>query len=184
LELPHDSNSLKGTVYFVISGKKWHNSLRLLCGFSHYFASVGNIDNTSLTCECDCVAYFAQMLKIFAQIMANFSALEMRPHPLPYAYARRLECKSRFQSNDLGRYAGETWNLRGHTRIFERAYYLRPNNASHVAVARTMCHAGTKSARPSITPSPEPQWGLTLIEPLRPYYLGSGRRSRSDGGKL
>jgi len=33
--------------------------------------------------------YFAQILKIFAQIMANFSALRMQPHPLhpmPYAY--------------------------------------------------------------------------------------------------
>jgi len=27
-------------------------------------------------------AHFAQMLKIFARIMANFSALRMRPHPL------------------------------------------------------------------------------------------------------
>jgi len=74
--------------------------------------------------------------------------------------------------------------LRGHTRIFARAYYLRPNNASHVAVGSTMCHAETKSARPFIAPSPEPQWGLTLIEPLRPYYLGSGRRSRSNGRQL
>ena len=47
-----------------------------------------------------------------------------------------------------------------------------------------LCYAGTKSARPSIAPSLEPQWGLTLIELLRPYYLGSGRRSRSDGRKL
>ena len=74
--------------------------------------------------------------------------------------------------------------LRGHIRIFARAYHRRPNNASHVAVGRTMCHAGTKSARPSIAPSSEPRWGLNLIEPLRPYYLGSGRRSRSDGRKL
>jgi len=74
--------------------------------------------------------------------------------------------------------------LRRHTRIFARAYYPRPNSVSHVVVGRTTCHAGTKSARPSIAPSPEPQWGLTLIEPLRPYYLGSGRRSRSDGRKL
>jgi len=34
-------------------------------------------------------AYFAQMLKIFAQIMANFSALGMRPHPL-HPHAVRL----------------------------------------------------------------------------------------------
>ena len=47
-----------------------------------------------------------------------------------------------------------------------------------------MCHAGTKSARPSIAPSPDPQWGLTLTEPLRPYSLDYNRRSRSDGRKL
>jgi len=46
-----------------------------------------------------------------------------------------------------------------------------------------MCHAGTKSARPTHTPSSEPQCGceLTLTEPLRPYSLGSNRRSRSNG---
>ena len=65
-----------------------------------------------------------------------------------------------------------------------RTCYLRLNNASHAAIASTMCHAGTNSARPSIAPLSEPQWGLTLIEPLRPYYLGSGRRSRNDGRKL
>ena len=74
--------------------------------------------------------------------------------------------------------------LRRHTRIFTKAYYLQPNNVSHVAVGRTMCRAGTKSARPFIAPSHEPRWGLTLIEPLRPYYIGSGRRSRIDGRKL
>ena len=47
-----------------------------------------------------------------------------------------------------------------------------------------MCHVETKSARPSIAPSSEPRWGLTLIEPLRPYYLGSGRISRRDGRNL
>ena len=47
--------------------------------------------------------------------------------------------------------------LRGHTRIFARAYFLRLNNVSHVAVGRTMCHAGTKSARPSIASLSEPR---------------------------
>ena len=74
--------------------------------------------------------------------------------------------------------------LRGHTRVFARAYYPPPNNVTHVAVGRTMFYAGTKSARPSIAPSSEPQWGLTLIEPLRPYYLGYNRKSSSDGRKL
>ena len=66
---------------------------------------------------------------------------------------------------------------------FAKNYFLRPNNVSHMAAGRTMCHAGTKSARPSITPLPKPQWGLTLIEALRPHYLSSGRRSRCDWRK-
>jgi len=76
------------------------------------------------------------------------------------------------------------------TPNIERAYQdfcerllLRLNNVSHVAAGRTMCHGGTKSARSSIAPSSEPQWGLTLIEPFRPYYLDYNR-SRSDGRKL
>ena len=86
----------------------------------------------------------------------------------------------------------EHQTLRGHTRILARAYYLRPNNALHwygvpliwSPLGRIICHAGTKSARPSIPPSSEHQCGLTLIEPPRPYYLSSGRRSRNDGRKL
>jgi len=34
-----------------------------------------------------------------------------------------------------------------------------------------MCHAGTKSARPSIAPLSEPQWGLPLTDPPHPYSL-------------
>jgi len=74
--------------------------------------------------------------------------------------------------------------VRGHTRISARAYFLRLNNVSHMATERTMCHAGTKSGRPSIAPSPEPQWGLTLTEPPLPYSLDYNRRSRSDGVQL
>ena len=47
-----------------------------------------------------------------------------------------------------------------------------------------MYYAGTKSARPYVVPSSEPQWGLTLIETPRPYSLDYNRRSRSDGRKL
>jgi len=71
--------------------------------------------------------------------------------------------------------------MRGHTRIFVRAYYLRLNNVSHVAVGRIMCHAGTK---PSIAALPRPQWGLTQIDWLRLFYLDSSKRNRSDGRKL
>jgi len=39
-----------------------------------------------------------------------------------------------------------------------------------------MCRAGTKSARPSIAPLSEPQWGLPLTEPPRPYSLDYNRR--------
>jgi len=39
LELPHDSSSLKDSVYFAIRGKKeWQNIPRLFCRFGHYFA--------------------------------------------------------------------------------------------------------------------------------------------------
>ena len=58
------------------------------------------------------------------------------------------------------------------------------NSPSHVAVARTMCHVGTKKVRPSIAPSSEAQWGLTPTEPLHPYFYGSTRRDRSDRKKL
>ena len=47
-----------------------------------------------------------------------------------------------------------------------------------------MCHAGTKSARPSIAPLSETQWGMPLTEPPRPYSLDYNRRCRSDGRKL
>jgi len=47
-----------------------------------------------------------------------------------------------------------------------------------------MCHAGTNSARPSVTPLPEPQWGLPLTEPPRPYSFDYNRRNRSNGRKL
>ena len=72
---------------------------------------------------------------------------------------------------------------KGHTSIFARAYYPRPNNVSHVAVGRTMCHAAIKSTGPSIRASSDPQSELTLIEPLCPYYH-HWKRSRSNGGKL
>jgi len=66
---------------------------------------------------------------------------------------------------------------------FCETYFLQLNNVSHVAAGRTMCHAGTKSARPFIAPLSEPQWGLPLTEPPRPYTLDCNR-SRSDGRKL
>jgi len=47
-----------------------------------------------------------------------------------------------------------------------------------------MCHVGTKSARPSVTPLSKPQWGLPLTGPPRRYSLNYNRRSRSDGRKL
>jgi len=79
----------------------------------------------------------------------------------------------------------DTPNIERHTRIFVRAYFLRLNNVSHVAVGRSMCHAGTKSVlRPSIAPLSEPQRGLPLTEPPCPYSHDYNRRSRSDGRKL
>ena len=74
--------------------------------------------------------------------------------------------------------------LRGHNRNFARAYFLRPNNVGlpHVVARRTMCHAGTKSVRPSTAPLPEPQWGLTLIEPPVPTLSTATEEARAMGG--
>ena len=49
--------------------------------------------------------------------------------------------------------------LRRRTRNYVRACYLRPNSVSPLAVARNICHVGTKSARPFIAPSFKPQQG-------------------------
>ena len=76
LELSHDSSLLKGSVYFAVRGRKNGKIV------SDYFALVWKIDTTSLTLHVNAAVYFAQILKIFAQIMVNFSALGMRPHPL------------------------------------------------------------------------------------------------------
>jgi len=42
--------------------------------------------------------YFSQILKIFAQIMANFSAFGMRPHP-QHPYAVRLCLQNKLNVN-------------------------------------------------------------------------------------
>ena len=51
--------------------------------FHYYFASVWKIDTTSLTCECSCI-----LCPNFENLMANFAALGMRPHPLNPHVAR------------------------------------------------------------------------------------------------
>jgi len=94
LELPHDSSTLKGSVYFAIRGKKeLQNSLRLFLVLAivlpliYYFASVWKIDTTSLTCECSCI-----LCSNFENLCPNnayFSALGMRPHLL-HPHAVRL----------------------------------------------------------------------------------------------
>jgi len=73
---------------------------------------------------------------------------------------------------------------KAYQEILGRACYLQLNNLSHMAVTKIMCHVGTKSARPFIVPTPKSQWGLTLIEPLRSCFHGSGRRGRNDVKKL
>jgi len=46
--------------------------------------------------------YFAQILKIFARIMANFSALGMRPHPLhPHAVRLWIRLKKSCGHKDI-----------------------------------------------------------------------------------
>ena len=67
--------------------KEWQNSLWLLfCRwFGYYFALVWKIGTTS---HVNVAVYLTQILKTFAQVMSNFSALGMQPHPIPYAYVR------------------------------------------------------------------------------------------------
>jgi len=72
---------------------------------------------------------------------------------------------------------------RRHTRNYVRAYYMRLNNVSPLGVARIMCHVGTKSAGPFITPSSDPSWHclwqsrLVSIFTARRYEAGGmGRR--------
>jgi len=83
-------------VFILPSGtKKWQNGLRLFCRFGHYFAVDLVITlplfgkQTLPHLHVNVAVYFAQILKIFARIMANFSVLGMRPHPL-HLHAVRL----------------------------------------------------------------------------------------------
>jgi len=64
LELPHDSNSLKGSVYFAIRGKKeWQKvweyfavlAIIQLLTWLLFCLSLEKIDTISLTCECSCI---------------------------------------------------------------------------------------------------------------------------------
>ena len=48
--------------------------------------------------------------------------------------------------------------LRGHTRIFARAYYLWPNNVSHVAVGRTMLGQRMRDHLSLLHLSPSGDW--------------------------
>ena len=74
--------------------------------------------------------------------------------------------------------------LRGHTRISARAYFLRQHNVSRMGVGSTMCHAETKTVRPSIAPLSEPQWRMPLTKPSCPYSLNYNKKSMCDGRKL
>ena len=78
----------------------------------------------------------------------------------------------------------DTPNIERATRSFARAHYPRLNNAGYLTwTSEDLCAMlGQRvRARPSIASSSEPQWGLTLIEPLRPYCVRYNRRNRSDG---
>ena len=77
----------------------------------------------------------------------------------------------------------DTSNIERSYQDFCESRLSATKQCKYLAAGKSMCHAGTKSVRPSVAPLPEPQLGLTLMEPLRPYYPGSGRRSRSDGRK-
>ena len=100
----------------------------------------------------------------FARLIGNaFAFLQVNP---------LTDCRLRTQQTSRRR-----------NKIFARVRYLLPNNASHVAAARTMCHAGTKSATLSIAPTSEPQWGLRATSSLL-FRLEQKKRNKSDGRKL
>jgi len=65
--------------------------------------------------------------------------------------------------------------------FFVRAYYLWPNNVSRQKNYVLCWDKECKTLYRSFIRAP---MGMTLIEPLHLYHLGSGRRSRSDGRKL
>jgi len=81
--------------------------------FGYHFVSVWKIDSSS---HANVALYFAQILKIFVRIMASFSALGMRRHPLhPHAirlclplfrrpWARTSAWKPNTRVNDMFRY--------------------------------------------------------------------------------
>jgi len=75
----------QGQCLFYHQGQK--RKSETILPFVHYFALVWKIDTTSLACECSCK--HCPIIQKFAQIMANFSALGMRPHPL-HPHAVRL----------------------------------------------------------------------------------------------
>jgi len=72
LELPNDSSSLKGSVYFAISGKKWQNSPR------RAFAIGGKMTLPHLNVN---VAVKSPNVESFCWNNGQFAALWMRPHP-------------------------------------------------------------------------------------------------------
>jgi len=67
--------------------------------------------------------------------------------------------------------------LRRHTRNSARACYLLLKNPSHMTVTRTMCHVGTKSARPFIAHFFQAPAALSLLSHIY-------QQCRSDGKKL
>jgi len=83
LELPHDSSSLNGSVYFAIKAKK---NCKIVSDYFSVLASILPLiwplfflcwENRLTHLHVNVAVCFAQMFKIFAQIMANFSALGM-----------------------------------------------------------------------------------------------------------
>ena len=75
----------------------------------------------------------------------------------------------------------ETATSKAYQEYFAKTCYFRLSNASHVAVAITMCHAGTKSARSSFLRAPagfdSDRAALSLLSRIE-------EENRSDGKKL
>jgi len=94
------------------------------------------------------------------------------------------ECGAEEQTSDHVCHLHTQQTSRKYTKNYARAFYLRLNNASHMAVATSMCHVGRKSARLISSAFSQPQLGLTLKKLLRFCFSCSTRRGRSDEKKL
>ena len=119
----------QGQCLFCHQGRKeWQNRFRLFCRFGHYCAvdlviilpQFGKFTLPHL--HVNVAVYFAQILKVFARIMANFSALGRQPLsciPMYYAYAHNVAYSVYYAQRQV---SASLWNARAYSR---RSTYIK-----------------------------------------------------------